>query len=213
MKKFFVIVATATLILSGCGASRKTQLALYQQQLELQKLQQQQRTADEPGRTEVKLNECEELSMDFSDGSLKAYASAVNVDKDFARTTAVTRARAELAASLKSLVTNVIKTYRRSDTVGTIQDYEDKAEQTADVIAEEQMAYTAVACSKLYVVSNGKYEAAVCVKMINDFQEVCRDAVKRALSEDDKLRTEFDEVRFRKSAEESLSRYRQMKGY
>lgn len=81
MKKFFVIVATATLILSGCGASRKTQLALYQQQLELQKLQlqQQQRTADEPGRTEVKLNECEELSMDFSDGSLKAYASAVNV--------------------------------------------------------------------------------------------------------------------------------------
>lgn len=31
MKKFFVIVATSTLILSGCGASKKSQLAMYQQ--------------------------------------------------------------------------------------------------------------------------------------------------------------------------------------
>lgn len=227
MKKFLVMVATATLILSGCGASKKAQLALYQQQLEIERLKLEQQRVEQQrddhkaqhqgnshlGRVEEDLDECEEMSMDFSDGTLKAYASAINPDRDFARTTATTRARAELAASISAVVTNVIKSYRGSTTVGTSQDLEENIRQIADVTAEEQMGYTAVACSKRYALSDGRYEATVCVKMMNDLADTCREAVKKSLSAEEKTRVEFNEQRFRDSLEEGLQRYRQEKGY
>lgn len=227
MKKFLVMVATATLILSGCGASKKAQLAYYQQQLELERLKLEQQRVEQRrdahkaqhqgnshlDRDEEELDECEKMSMDFSDGTLKAYASAISPDRDFARTIATTRARAALASSISALVTNTLRTYRSSTTKGASQDIEGKDEQMVEVIAEEQMRYTAVACSKRYALSDGRYEATVCVKMMNDLADTCREAVKMSLSSEEKLRVEFDEQRFMDSFKESLSRYRQEKGY
>lgn len=226
MKKFSIIAAVAVMVLSGCGASKSAQLAMQQQllmqqqqlQLQQQQLQQQNQPQQQAGtagisRQEEEIDECEKMSMDFSDGTLKAYASAINPDRDFARTTATTRARAELAASLKALVTNVIKSYRGSTTVATDQDLEENIRQIADVIAEEQMANTAVACSKRYAMGDGRYEATVCVKIVTDIKEVCKEAVKKSLAAEDKTRVEFNEDRYRESVDAELERYRQEKGY
>lgn len=208
MRKNIFIVALTTIFVWSCGSSKQASTSTPNY------VSNQGKSS---GVTKVKedIDECEEKSYDWSDGRLKAYASAINPDRDFARTTATTIARAELSASVKALVTNVIKSFRESvakDTP-TKSTYESTISQTADVMAEEVMANTHVSCSNRYQINdeNGlSYEVSVCVTMESQMEEVCKKAVQK-LSDEDVLGVKFDEEQFRKSYKEELEAYRKSK--
>lgn len=205
MKQIFVMaVATAALVLSSCSTSKKPVVTNAPQWTTQQPTQ-----AAKPSKIKIEeeISECERLSWDVSDGKLKAYASAIDGDRDFARQQATTLARGELASEIKALVTNVMKIYRGSTTRNGVGTSSRNAEQTVDLIAEECMANTAVVCSKRYVVNNG-YEYEVCVAMIGTIEDAAKKAV---LSEDSALKVKFDEQKFRESYQEELARYRQQK--
>lgn len=208
MRKNLFVVVIATLVICSCGSSKKASTSTPSY------VSNQGKSS---GVTKVKedIDECEEKSYDWSDGKIKAYASAINPDRDFARTAATTRARAELSASVKALVTNVTKSFRESvakDTP-TKSTYESSINQTADVIAEEVLANTHVSCSNRYQINdeNGlSYEVSVCVTMESQMEEVCKKAVQK-LSDEDVLGVKFDEEQFRKSYKEELEAYRKSK--
>ena len=214
MKKSILFAAFAALVLCSCGASK--QAAVAQQQSPAQYVVSP--SASKPVKTtevEEDIDECEEKSYDWSDGMIKAYASAVNPDRDFARTQAVTLARAELAASVRALVTNVIKSYRNSVAKDkpTKSTFESQITQTADVMADEVLAFTGVLCSKRFKITdeNGlSYRACVCVAMRNNFEQALEEKVIK-LSDDDVIGVKFREDQFRKSYKEELEAYRQQK--
>lgn len=203
MKKIFVMAVTAAaLLLTSCGASKKTVVANGPQWTNQQPAQ-----STKPMKIEDEISECERLSWDISDGKLKAYASAIDEDRDFARQQATLLARGELAAEIEAFVTNVMKLYRGSTTKDGVGTSSRQAKQTVDLITEEYMSNTAVVCSKRFIVNNG-YECEVCVAMVGMIEDASKKAV---LSEDTALEVEFDEKRFRESYQEELARYRQEK--
>lgn len=210
MKKSILFAAMAAMIACSCGAAKKTSSTTPQYVTPSS-----QETKPTVTKVKEEIDECEEKSYDWSDGCMKAYASAINPDRDFARTNATLNARAELSASISTLVTNVIKSYRASvakDTP-TKATYEASISQTADAMAQEQMAYTHVVCSNRYQINDANtlcYEVSVCVAMSNQIENVCKKAVEQ-LSNEDVLGVKFNEEQFRKSYQEELEAYRQSK--
>lgn len=202
MKKLlFLAVAATAMMCASCGTQKKTAASSAAPQWTAQD------TKNRPQRIEEELDECEKMSMDISDGKLKAYGSALDADRDFARQQATVLARAQLASDIKALVTNVMRIYRASTTKNDNATSSRRAAQTADQMAEECIVNSAIICSKRFVVGD-KYESVVCVGMRGTLE----DAVKKAvLSDDEALQVEFDEKRFRESYKEELERYRQEK--
>lgn len=158
--------------------------------------------------TEEKQDECEEESKKIEGGLLRAYGSAIDEDRDFARQAAALNARGQLASDIKALVTNVMGMYRGTTKNEGKSQSESNREQTIDLIAEETMSNTAIICSKRYSRSDGTYECVVCIGMLRPIDDTIKKAV---LSEDEKLGVKFDEANFRKSKEEALERFRQEK--
>lgn len=155
--------------------------------------------------TEDKLDECEEESMKIEGGLLRAYGSAIDEDKDYARQSAALNARGQLVADIKALVTNIMSSYRGSTRKTGKSVSESNRQQTIDLIAEEMLANTSVICSKRYSRSDGTYECVVCVGMMKAVDDKVKEAV---LSEDEKLGVEYNEQQFRQAQKEGLERFR-----
>lgn len=210
MKKSILFAAMAAMFLCSCGTAKKTSSTTPQYVTPSS-----QGTKTAVTKVKEEIDECEEKSYDWSDGRMKAYASAINPDRDLARTNAAVNARVELAASISALVTNVVKSYRASVAKGTPTKatYESSISQTADALAQEQMAYTHIVCSNRYQINDANgisYEVSVCVAMDNQIESTCKKAVER-LSNEDVLGVKFNEEQFRKSYQEELEAYRQSK--
>ncbi len=159
-------------------------------------------------RIEEEIDECEKESMKIKGDLLRAYGSAIDYDKDFARQIAVTNARAQMASDIKALVTNIMKNYRGTTRKDQTQTSSSDVQQDITSIAEEVITRTSVICSKRYKLADGRYECSVCISMIKSMEEEVGGAV---LTDDQKAGVQFEAEQFRKAYQEELARYREKK--
>lgn len=159
------------------------------------------------GKVKEEIDECEMESLNEPSNEYRAYASAIDEDRDFARQQAVLFAKANLADRLESMVLNVMKGYR-----GKIQ-ANGKAYSEADIrqdvgsMAERVLENCRIICSNRYRLSDGTYECSVCISIpANDAEKIAGAAT---LSEDERTGVEFHEKQFRDSYREELERFRQ----
>lgn len=160
--------------------------------------------------TKVKeeLDECEQESLNAPANELRAYASAVDEDRDFARQQAVLFAKANLVDQIESLVLNVMKGYRAKIKYNGKASSEANIRQDAGSMAERVVENCKIICSNRYRMSDGTYECSVCISIPNDIAETVAGAT--ALNDDERLGVEFREQEFRNSYREELERFRQM---
>lgn len=156
-------------------------------------------------RVEEEIDDCEKESMKMEGGLLRAYGSAIDYDKDFARQIAATNARAQMASDIKALITNVMKNYRSTTRQNNASTSSADVQQDITSIAEETITRTSVICSKRYKLADGRYECSICIGMVKPIEEEVGGLV---LSEDKKLGVQFDAEQFRKAYQEELERYR-----
>lgn len=159
-------------------------------------------------KVEEELDDCEKESMQMEGDLLRAYGSAIDHDRDFARQSAAANARAQMASDIEALVTNIFKNYRSTTTKDATSTSSADRQQDITSIAEQVISRTTIICSKRYRLPDGRYECAVCIGMVQSAEEAVENAV---LSEDKKLGVRFDAEQFRKSYKEELERYRQNK--
>ena len=156
-------------------------------------------------RVEEEIDDCEKESMKMEGDLLRAYGSAIDYDKDFARQIAATNARAQMASDIKSLVTNIMKNYRSTTRQNAATTSSARVEQDITSIADEVIARTTIICSKRYKLADGRYECTVCISMAGSMEEEVGGAI---LTEDKKLGVQFEAEQFRKAYQEELARYR-----
>lgn len=160
-------------------------------------------------KQEEELDECEVMSMEAPKNELRAYGSATDEDRDFARQQAVLFAKAQLVSDIKSLTLSTMKGYREKTKKNGLSTSGADIEQDAGMMAEEIVENCKIICSKRYALSDGTYECAVCISTMTDSAEEVAGAI--ALSEDEKLSVKFDAEKFRESYKEQLERYRAIK--
>lgn len=174
-------------------------------------------TASGQKKIETKENECERKSLESSE-YLRGFGVAVSPDKQEARNISFAEARNEILNQLKVCASNVIKRYRKSnesDRVGGLdgamaRTHIGKAENMILQVAEETISGARPICVKTYIIGYN-YEVNSCVELTN--KNYLSDLYK-IMSENEALRIDFEEQRFKKEFKEELEKYRKQKrGY
>ena len=146
--------------------------------------------------------------MDEPASEFRAYASAVDEDRDFARQQAILFAKAALADRLESMVLNVMKGYRNTLQTANKKWSESDIKQDVGSMAERVLENCKVVCSNRYKMSDGSYECSVCVSIPANMAETVAGAA--ALNDDERMGVEFREEQFRNSYREELENFRKM---
>ncbi len=153
------------------------------------------------------LDECELESLNEPANEFRAYASAIDEDRDFARQQAVLFAKGALVDRLESMVLNVMKGYRGKVQANGKALSEADIRQDVGTMSERVIENCRIICSNRYRLSDGTYECSVCVSIPATDAEKIAGAV--TLTEDERAGVEFHEQQFRDSYREELERFRQ----
>ena len=204
MKKILLIVLAAMLMpcMSVSCAAKKKAKNDYPQYTSQNCKQKATRVQKE------EIVECEEASMDEPASEFRAYPSAVDEDRDFARQQAILFAKAALADRLESMVLNVMKGYRNTLQTANKKWSESDIKQDVGSMAERVLENCKVVCSNRYKMSDGSYECSVCVSIPANMAETVAGAA--ALNDDERMGVEFREEQFRNSYREELENFRKM---
>lgn len=154
------------------------------------------------------IDECEQQANTEPTNEYRAYASAIDEDRDFARQQAVLFAKGQLVDRLQSQVINVMKGYRNKAQVNGKTANEGKIEQDVASMAERVIENCRIVCSNRYRLSDGTYECSVCISIPATDAELIAGAA--ALNDDDRHGLEFREQQFRDSYREELERFRNL---
>lgn len=202
MKKLIFPLATALLIaFSGTSCSQKVAKASYPEYTS--KGNTGTRTVQ---KVKEEVDECEEQSLNEPANEYRAYGSAVDEDRDFARQQAVLFAKAQMVDRLESQVLNVMKGYRAKVTANGKSSSEADIKQDVGSMAERVLENCKIVCSNRYRLSDGTYECSVCISMPATDAELIAGAA--VLNDDERLSVEFHEQQFRDSYRDELERFR-----
>lgn len=157
-------------------------------------------------KVKEELDECEMESLNEPATELRAYGSAVDEDRDFARHQATLFAKAALADRIESMVLNVIKGYRDKLKVHGKTENSSDIKQDIGSMSERVIENCRIICSNRYRLSDGTYECSVCISIPAGDAEKITGAV--TINDDERLGVEFREQQFRDSYREELERFR-----
>lgn len=159
--------------------------------------------------TKVKeeIDECEQMALDAPETEFRGYASAIDEDRDFARQQAVMLARADIASQIENLTLSVIKGYRATVKANGVRSSESDIKQDVGSMAEETLKSSKVICSNRYRLGDGTYEVSVCVSVPAETVEKIAGAT--TLSDDERMKVEFNAEQFRKSYADELKAFRE----
>ena len=207
MKKIIYFLAlsfTASIMLSSCGSSKKVATASYPEYTGVGNTGTKKVT-----KVKDEIDECEEKSLQASSGELRAYGSAIDEDRDFARQQAVLFAKGQMVSDIEALVLNVMKGYRGKTKKDGVSTSSSDIKQDVGLMAEGIVNDCRIICSNRYALSDGTYECSVCIAVgTPDVEKIAGAAT---LSEDEKLGVEFEAQKFRDSYKEELEKFRQQK--
>ena len=154
-------------------------------------------------KVKVEQNECEVLALEAPEK--RAYGTASSHKLQFAKDQAAVYARMELSRIVAAGVKAGSKVYDQQYENQTAIENKGKVEQLGMVIAENELKNSRIVCSNAYEIPDRNlYEAHVCVEMPGNIA----DKIAEKISEDEKLRIDFDEARFKKEFEAELAKYK-----
>ena len=175
------IIVVGAVIPSSCGSSKTTTSK----------------------KVKAEQNECEVLALEAPEK--RAYGTASSHKLQFAKDQAAVYARMELSRIVAAGVKAGSKVYDQQYENQTAIENKGKVEQLGMVIAENELKNSRIVCSNVYEIPDRNlYEAHVCVEMPGNIA----DKIAEKISEDEKLRIDFDEARFKKEFEAELAKYK-----
>lgn len=196
-KRFAVIslLVSATTMLCGCGSSKNTT----------------------PSNSEVKveLDECEV----YANQKPGLRAAGVAVSNSISRATAFAEldARAKFAraleAHIKTAQDNAGLKYSKNSSdeqnAATVTDRDEKDIDINSSVAEKTVANTCIVKSSRYIRPDGSYRIFVCLEYKGEIADLANDVVnnvKQQVSDDDRLKMNYEFEKFRQFMEEELAK-------
>ncbi len=160
-----------------------------------------------PTRVEEVTDECKEMALNAPASELRASGSAISSNRDFGTHQAVLYAKAALVAQIESLTLNVMKAYRSDTRSNGKMTNEEVVKQDVGAMSEQTIENCKVICSKVYRLSDGTYECNVCVSIpARDVEQAIGATV---LTDDERLKVEFNAEQFRNSYADELKAFRE----
>lgn len=173
-------LALTTLMLAGCGSSKQTMQDMGNKEIELP---------------------CAGFDRDTKD-YFTGMGIGENVNMQNARTVAFDAAKGMLLRKVGGMAKGLSTSYSKTMSGNVAQDDVARiVEGEIALVVEHMLNDAEMTCEKMYQTPAGTYQSHVAIRISKE--EVAKNASKN-LSENDKLRMEYDRERFRKFAEEYM---------
>lgn len=155
-------------------------------------------------KEKINLDECEEESMREPLNELRAYASAVDDEREFAREEAILLAEAALVERMESLVESTMERYQHKVKVDGATLNQKEIVKDVKSQAQREIKNWKIICSNLYRLSDGNYEYHICVSIPNSIPEtIIRTAI---INESDRKSVKINKEALEKSYQEARIR-------
>ena len=125
-------------------------------------------------------------------------------DQSVSKKKAYTNARTAMAASLQTLVKTVNENYVESSEYNNKEEVLEKFQSLTYEVIIQELDNTGTLCEKVTKTSNNKYKTYVAIELAGD---ELTSACGSKLSQDEKLKIDFDLDRYKKTFEKQMKQY------
>lgn len=186
MKKVLLVMAAA-LVMIGCGNKK---------------------VAPTKGEVEV-LVPCKEFKTDKN--TLRANGNAISPNMQNATDKAMQAARRELATSIEATVQRVLEDFSSSYDLDNQADFRARTKDLTRTVVNQKLQGSVAVCDKVTRTTEKDgsvmYHAYVAVELTsNELMESLLNNTKKAISDSEKLRTDFEYEQFKKTFEAEMEK-------
>ena len=133
-----------------------------------------------------------------------------SVDQATAKKKATSNARADLAAAIETQVKGVIDNYVNSREMNNLEEAEERFESLTREVINQKLTGVKTICEKTTKTSTGNYKTYIALELAGD---ELMNAMNERLSQDDKLKIDYDYEQFKKTFDAEMEKLAKEKGY
>jgi len=146
-----------------------------------------------------------------SDGEyFRANQIGESQDQSTAKKKAMSNARADLASSVETTIKGVIDNYVNSRELNNTEEVEERFESLTREVINQKLTGVRTICEKTAMTEAGKYKTYVAIELAGD---ELMNAMNDRLSNDAKLKIDYDYEQFKKTFNDEMKKMEQEKGY
>jgi len=140
----------------------------------------------------------------------RADASATSQDMNLSREKALVACKQRLSSNIQSTIKSVTDRYVNETEVGENSDFEQKFENLTREVVNQKLTDVAVTCEKNYQEQNGKYTTYIAIE-VN--KEALLSGINTSLSKDQKLRVDYDKMKYEEIFNEEMKKLEESGAY
>lgn len=140
----------------------------------------------------------------------RADASASSQDMSLSREKALTASKQRLAGLINTQLKSVTDRYVNETEVGQNSDFEQKFENLTREVVNQTLVDIAITCEKNYQEANGKYTTYIAIEVSKD---VMLNGIDKGISKDQKLRVDYDKMKFEQIFNQEMDKLAKESGY
>lgn len=133
----------------------------------------------------------------------RADASATSQDMSLSREKALTASKQRVAGLINTKIKSVTDRYVNETEVGTNSDFEQKFENLTREVVNQTLVDIAIVCEKNFQEATGKYTTYIAIEISKD---VMLNGIDKGISKDQKLRVDYDKMKFEQIFNEEMEK-------
>ncbi len=140
----------------------------------------------------------------------RADASASSQDMSLSREKALSAAKQRVASLINTQIKSVTDRYVNETEVGANSDFEQKFENLTREVVNQTLVDISVTCEKNFQEANGKYTTYVAIEVD---KEAMLNGINNSLTKDQKLRVDYDKMKYEQIFNEEMEKLEKSGGY
>jgi len=132
-----------------------------------------------------------------------------SVDQATAKKKAMSNARADLASAIQTRVKAVIDNYVNSRELNNVEEAEERFESLSREVIDQELTGVKTLCEKTTKTSTGNYKTYIALELAGD---ELMNAMNARLSQDDKLKIDYDYEQFKKTFDAEMEKMAKERG-
>jgi pyruvate/2-oxoacid:ferredoxin oxidoreductase beta subunit len=132
-----------------------------------------------------------------------------SVDQATAKKKAMSNARADLASAIQTRVKAVIDNYVNSRELNNVEEAEERFESLSREVIDQELTGVKTICEKTTKTSTGNYKTYIALELAGD---ELMNAMNARLSQDDKLKIDYDYEQFKKTFDAEMDKMAKERG-
>ena len=133
----------------------------------------------------------------------RADAQATSQDMSLSREKALTASKQRVAGLINTKIKSVTDRYVNETEVGTNSDFEQKFENLTREVVNQTLVDISIVCEKNFQEATGKYTTYIAIEISKD---VMLNGIDKGITKDQKLRVDYDKMKFEQIFNEEMEK-------